>query len=164
MSSRIRTFQSQILALLLADAQARFANGADPAADPDKISVIADLPGDIEASVAKAVNQLGVAVILWTPERGPVPDMERVSHMRKYLCRVWVRENVTLNRARDGALTAEEAAEIIDSLVTGQANGLTPAPRGSRLGTIALARPGIRPIGGLENQMNDFEITFETLA
>jgi len=159
MASKIRTFQTRVAALLLADAT-HFV--AAPAPDGDtRIPVIVDLPGDIESIVNTALASTGIAAIVWTPSR--LPKHEQRAKNRRYVCRVWVKENVTLNRQAVGALTAEEAAELVDELCDGKSNGLTAHPQG-KLGMIALGDAGIVPIGGAEAEDNQFEVTLETEA
>ena len=96
--SKLRTFQARIAALLLADA--RF-TPADTSAS-GKVPVIVDLPGDIDSVVQQALAATGIAVIVWTPSRAPKHAQR--GKWRGYVCRVWVKENVTLNR---GAVLAQ---------------------------------------------------------
>lgn len=159
MASKIRTFQARIAALLLADTT-HFV--AAPAPEGDlRVPVIVDLPGDIENIVNQALAATGIACIVWTPRRAP--KGEQRAKNRRYVCMVWVKENVLLNRGNVGAQTAEEIAELVDELCDGKANGLTPYPTGN-LGRIDLGEAGVAPIGGAEAQDNDFEITLETEA
>lgn len=98
MTTKIRTFQSRIAALILADT-AHFV--AAPAPDGEtRIPVIVDLPGDIQGIVDKALAATGIAVIVWTPSR--LRKGEHRANNRRYVCRVWAVENVVLNRGKQG--------------------------------------------------------------
>lgn len=159
MASKIRTFQDRIAALLLADT-AHFVAAPAPSGDT-RVPVIVDLPGDIDSIVNEALAATGIACIVWMPSRAP--KREQRAKNRRYVCSVWVKENVLLNRGAVGAQTAEEIAELVDELCDGKANGLTPHPIGG-LGTIQLGDAGVVPIGGAEAAENDWEITLETEA
>jgi hypothetical protein len=157
--SAIRQFQARLVTLLLADE--RFADGM-AAATPGKGNVIADLPGDIETAVSRAVAELGLAVVVWTPAVVPVDGADPQDLARRMEARVWFIENVTMNRSAEGALYAEEAAEAADELLVGRANGLAGYGRGYKPGRIALGEGGIRPIGGETAENNTFEMVVET--
>lgn len=159
MSSKIRTFQNRIAALLLADT-AHFVAAPAPEGDT-RIPVIVDLPGDIQSIVDNALSVTGIACVVWTPSR--MPKGEQRAKNRRYVCDVWIKENVPLNRGAVGAQTAEEAAELVDELCDGKANGLTPYPQG-KLGMIVLGGAGIVAIGGAEAEDNNFTVTLETEA
>jgi hypothetical protein len=106
MASKIRTFQARIAALLLADT-AHFV--AAPAPEGDlRVPVIVDLPGDIDSIVNQALAATGIACIVWTPSRAP--KNEQRAKNRRYICRVWVKENVLLNRGK-----AQFARDLVGS-------------------------------------------------
>jgi hypothetical protein len=164
--SAIRSIQARIASLILADT-ARFAaapsaadlvDGAEPAAG--LCNVILDLPGDIQTGIDRALAATGIVVIVWTPSY-TLPEGELGRH-RKFLTRVWVVENVTLNRAAVGALAAEDLLEAIDAAVSERGNGLTPFAKRS-LGTFRIEGE-ILPIGGEDAEFNQFQITFATVA
>jgi hypothetical protein len=163
--SIIRRLQAQIGTLIVADDSFAVAPSAEQileGAEPDdtRASVIIDVPGDIDTVVDKALAAVGIGVIVWTPSYNAVDKVNR-GGSRKYTLRIWVKENVTLNRARTGALTAEELVEKIDLLVHHKPNSVTPRPQFPS-GYFRLADAGAQPIGGPNADSNDWEITFET--
>lgn len=167
MSSRIRTLQARVITLILTDSRFAVAPSAQAMIegaelDATKIPVIADLPGDIATVVDRALAATGLAVIVWTPSYLPAETGAK-SGQRTFRVRAWIMENVTLNRATEGAATAEECVEAIDAIVSGRAAGLMPNPR-QGMGQLELADDGVQPVGGEDAELNQFEITWEVTA
>lgn len=157
MSSKLPLIQRRVADLIIADTTI-FCDAADPI--DGRVPVVVDLPGDIDAEVDKALGAAGIVVIVWQASFGPIVEGE-TSKQRRYEVRVWVRENVVLNRAVAGAIIAEECVERIDDLVDSKWNGITPQA-GVKNGLIHLVDGGAHELKLGEGQPNTWELEFQT--
>lgn len=155
MASKLSLLQKRVASLVIADS-AHFCDALHPV--NGRVPVLVDLPGDIDSEVAKALGKIGIIVVVMMCSFGPRDEGE-TTKQRRYTARVWVRENVLLNRGKPGALTAEECCELIDDLVDGKWNSITPQAS-TKHGIISLADDGVHELNLGSKEPLTWEVEF----